>query len=164
MKKIQELWCDVFQPLLDHLRSTWVEAHRHLCCLSRGQFTKLDVGCSSYSRSVFLLPWSLKLSLHIVLCINMNICVFFQPVYKKLLPLYYPRSEEEEMACLPFIPADIGNSEGEPVVPERQIRITEKPGTLEGTQYQHLFIYIYIYNVIRCCPNMCFTFMSAVYL
>ncbi|TMS06217.1 Ganglioside-induced differentiation-associated protein 2 [Larimichthys crocea] len=55
----------------------------------------------------------------------------FTPVYKRLLPLYYPRSEEEERACLPLIPADIGNSEGEPVVPERQIRIAEKPGTLE---------------------------------
>uniref|UniRef100_A0A4W6G0B3 Ganglioside induced differentiation associated protein 2 n=1 Tax=Lates calcarifer TaxID=8187 RepID=A0A4W6G0B3_LATCA len=54
-----------------------------------------------------------------------------ESVYKKLLPLYYPRSEEEEEACLPLIPADIGNSEGEPVVPERQIRIAEKPGSLE---------------------------------
>ncbi|XP_028992630.1 ganglioside-induced differentiation-associated protein 2 isoform X2 [Betta splendens] len=52
-------------------------------------------------------------------------------VYKKLLPLYYPRSEDEEKASLPLIPADIGNSEGEPVVPERQIRIAEKPGSLE---------------------------------
>ncbi|XP_074550954.1 ganglioside-induced differentiation-associated protein 2 [Halichoeres trimaculatus] len=52
-------------------------------------------------------------------------------VYKKLLPLYFPRSDEEERASLPLIPADIGNSEGEPVVPERQIRIAEKPGTLE---------------------------------
>lgn len=55
-------------------------------------------------------------------------------MYKKLLPLYFPRSEDEERICLPLIPPDIGNSEGEPVVPERQIRITEKPGTLEGTQ------------------------------
>ncbi|KAG7502138.1 hypothetical protein JOB18_014505 [Solea senegalensis] len=54
-----------------------------------------------------------------------------EPTYKKLLPLYYPRSEDEEKACLPLIPADIGNSEGEPVVPERQIRIAEKPGSLE---------------------------------
>ncbi|XP_072253536.1 ganglioside-induced differentiation-associated protein 2 isoform X2 [Leuresthes tenuis] len=54
-----------------------------------------------------------------------------EPVYKKLLPLYYPRSQGEERACLPLIPADVGNSEGEPVVPERQIRITEKPGSLE---------------------------------
>ncbi len=78
------------------------------------------------------------------------VCVFFQPVYKKLLPLYYPRSEEEEKACLPLIPADIGNSEGEPVVPERQIRIAEKPGTLEGTQFQHKpFLYI----VMKCFPE-----------
>ncbi|XP_019963323.1 ganglioside-induced differentiation-associated protein 2 [Paralichthys olivaceus] len=54
-----------------------------------------------------------------------------EPVFKKLLPLYYPRSEEEEKTSLPLIPADIGNSEGEPVVPERQIRIAEKPGSLE---------------------------------
>lgn len=69
-------------------------------------------------------------------------CVLFQPVYKKLLPLYYPRSEEEEKACMPLIPADIGNSEGEPVVPERQIRIAEKPGTLEGTQLQYKSFFI----------------------
>lgn len=55
-----------------------------------------------------------------------------QPVYRRLLPLYFPRSEEEERACRPLIPADIGNSEGEPIVPERQIRIAEKPGVLEG--------------------------------
>lgn len=55
-----------------------------------------------------------------------------QAVYNKLLPLYYPRSKEEERASLPLLPADIGNAEGEPVVPERQIRITEKPGSLEG--------------------------------
>uniref|UniRef100_A0AAQ4RAF1 Ganglioside induced differentiation associated protein 2 n=1 Tax=Gasterosteus aculeatus aculeatus TaxID=481459 RepID=A0AAQ4RAF1_GASAC len=54
-----------------------------------------------------------------------------EPVYRKLLPLYFPRSEEEEKAFLPLLPGDIGNSEGEPVVPERQIRIAEKPGTLE---------------------------------
>ncbi|XP_006808217.1 ganglioside-induced differentiation-associated protein 2 [Neolamprologus brichardi] len=54
-----------------------------------------------------------------------------ESVFKKLLPLYYPRCEGEEKACLPLIPADIGNSEGEPVVPERRIRITEKPGSIE---------------------------------
>lgn len=56
----------------------------------------------------------------------------FQPVYRKLMPLYYPRSKKEERISLPLLPADIGNSEGEPVVPERQIRIAEKPGNLEG--------------------------------
>lgn len=69
---------------------------------------------------------------------NPDVHVFpLQPVYKKLLPLYFPRSEEEEQACRPLIPADIGNSEGEPIVPERQIRISEKPGVLEGEE-QHL--------------------------
>lgn len=33
---------------------------------------------------------------------------------------------------MPYLPADIGNAEGEPVVPERQIRITEKPGVPDG--------------------------------
>uniref|UniRef100_A0A8C8CQ07 Macro domain-containing protein n=1 Tax=Oncorhynchus tshawytscha TaxID=74940 RepID=A0A8C8CQ07_ONCTS len=37
----------------------------------------------------------------------------------------------KECASLPLIPTDIGNSEGEPVVPERQIRIAENPGCLE---------------------------------
>uniref|UniRef100_A0A8C9W939 Ganglioside induced differentiation associated protein 2 n=1 Tax=Scleropages formosus TaxID=113540 RepID=A0A8C9W939_SCLFO len=55
-----------------------------------------------------------------------------EPVYRKLMPLYFPRSLEEERSSLALIPPDIGNSEGEPVVPERQIRITEKPGSLEG--------------------------------
>ncbi|XP_063069819.1 ganglioside-induced differentiation-associated protein 2 isoform X2 [Engraulis encrasicolus] len=54
-----------------------------------------------------------------------------EPTYRKLLPLYYPRSLTEERSSLPLLPADIGNSEGEPVVPERQIRIAEKPGSLE---------------------------------
>ncbi|NXO83731.1 GDAP2 protein, partial [Sitta europaea] len=51
-----------------------------------------------------------------------------EATYQKLLPLYFPRSLEEEAQSLPYLPADIGNAEGEPVVPERQIRITEKPG------------------------------------
>lgn len=61
-----------------------------------------------------------------------------EPVFRKLLPLYFPRSEDEERTSLPLIPADIGNSEGEPVVPERQIRIAEKPGNLEDEGEDHL--------------------------
>lgn len=70
--------------------------------------------------------------------------VLFQSAFKKLLPLYYPRSEGEEKTCLPLIPADIGNSEGEPVVPERQIRITEKPGSIEGTQTSFFLFFLSI--------------------
>lgn len=35
---------------------------------------------------------------------------------------------------MPSLPADIGNAEGEPVVPERQIRISEKPGASEDNE------------------------------
>lgn len=61
-------------------------------------------------------------------------CLTFltQATYQKLLPLYFPRSLKEESQSLPYLPADIGNAEGEPVVPERQIRISEKPGASEG--------------------------------
>ncbi|KAM4699282.1 ganglioside-induced differentiation-associated protein 2 [Discoglossus pictus] len=51
--------------------------------------------------------------------------------YRRLLPIYFPRSLEEERLSLPHIPPDIGNAEGEPIVPERQIRIIEKPGVQE---------------------------------
>ncbi|XP_014635458.1 PREDICTED: ganglioside-induced differentiation-associated protein 2 isoform X3 [Ceratotherium simum simum] len=54
-----------------------------------------------------------------------------EATYQKLLPLYFPRSLKEESRSLPYLPADIGNAEGEPVVPERQIRISEKPGAPE---------------------------------
>lgn len=57
-----------------------------------------------------------------------------QATYQKLLPLYFPRSLREESRSLPYLPADIGNADGEPVVPERQIRISEKPGAPEDDQ------------------------------
>ncbi|ERE89899.1 ganglioside-induced differentiation-associated protein 2 [Cricetulus griseus] len=63
-------------------------------------------------------------------------CLTFltQATYQKLLPLYFPRSLREESQSLPYLPADIGNADGEPVVPERQIRISEKPGASEDNQ------------------------------
>ncbi|XP_063302047.1 ganglioside-induced differentiation-associated protein 2 isoform X2 [Pelobates fuscus] len=54
-----------------------------------------------------------------------------ESVYMRLLPVYFPRSLEEELRSRPLIPPDIGNADGEPVVPERQIRISEKPVTYE---------------------------------
>lgn len=57
-----------------------------------------------------------------------------EATYQKLLPLYFPRSLKEESQSLPSLPADIGNAEGEPVVPERQIRISEKPGASEDNE------------------------------
>ncbi|XP_048396910.1 ganglioside-induced differentiation-associated protein 2 isoform X1 [Stegostoma tigrinum] len=51
-----------------------------------------------------------------------------EATYVRLMPLYFPRSLEEEKRSLPFLPADVGNAEGEPVIAERQIRILDKPG------------------------------------
>lgn len=63
-----------------------------------------------------------------------------QATYQKLLPLYFPRSLREESRSLPYLPADIGNADGEPVVPERQIRISEKPGAPEGESCLSTFL------------------------
>lgn len=43
--------------------------------------------------------------------------------YSKLLPLYFPRSPQEEEDSINRLPKDIGNEMGEPIIPERQIRI-----------------------------------------
>ncbi|XP_064413503.1 ganglioside-induced differentiation-associated protein 2 isoform X2 [Latimeria chalumnae] len=59
-----------------------------------------------------------------------------EATYRKLMPLYFPRSLEEESSNLPLLPTDIGNAEGEPVVPERQIRIAEKPGIPEENSWE----------------------------
>ncbi|KAH3889005.1 protein GDAP2 homolog [Dreissena polymorpha] len=48
-------------------------------------------------------------------------------VYGKTLPLYFPRSPEEQHKVRALLPEDIGNENGEPVIPERQIRILDKP-------------------------------------
>ncbi|CAL1264929.1 unnamed protein product [Larinioides sclopetarius] len=48
-------------------------------------------------------------------------------IYELLMPLYYPRSkEEEEYACF-YLPKDIGGENGEAYIPERQMRIVERP-------------------------------------
>lgn len=69
-----------------------------------------------------------------------------------MLPLYFPRSLEEEIQSLPYLPADIGNAEGEPVVPERQIRITEKPGVPDGeflTQFWNKDLFVKVSKKIE---------------
>ncbi|XP_052807341.1 protein GDAP2 homolog [Mya arenaria] len=48
-------------------------------------------------------------------------------VYEEVLPLYFPRNPQEEQESLAHLPEDIGDDMGEPVIPERQIRIMDKP-------------------------------------
>lgn len=50
-----------------------------------------------------------------------------EAIYKNVMPLYFPRSKEEEDYVLNKLPDDIGNENGEPVIAERQIRIMDKP-------------------------------------
>ena len=54
-------------------------------------------------------------------------------IYEVLLPLYFPRSKFEEDAARWQLPADVGGYDGEPMLPDRQIRIIDNPQhTLHG--------------------------------
>lgn len=44
-----------------------------------------------------------------------------------LCPLYFPRNESEEKVSRWKLPADVGGQIGEPVLPDRQIRIIDNP-------------------------------------
>ncbi|XP_066256772.1 protein GDAP2 homolog [Euwallacea similis] len=48
-------------------------------------------------------------------------------IYEVLLPLYFPRSKQEEDAARYQLPSDIGGPDGEPIMPDRQIRIIDNP-------------------------------------
>eukprot|EP01117_Protostelium_nocturnum_P012380 TRINITY_DN4568_c0_g1_i1.p1 TRINITY_DN4568_c0_g1~~TRINITY_DN4568_c0_g1_i1.p1 ORF type:complete len:291 (-),score=92.59 TRINITY_DN4568_c0_g1_i1:13-885(-) len=46
--------------------------------------------------------------------------------------MYFPRTEKEEQFALKFLPDDVGNEYGEPVVEERKIRISAFPGMVQS--------------------------------
>jgi hypothetical protein len=48
-------------------------------------------------------------------------------IYEVLLPLYFPRSTQEEETALWQLPTSVGGSDGEPLLPDRQIRIIDNP-------------------------------------
>lgn len=50
-----------------------------------------------------------------------------EAIYRKVMPFYFPRNRQEEEFLVNELPDDIGNENGEPVIPERQIRIMDKP-------------------------------------
>jgi len=47
--------------------------------------------------------------------------------YQTIMPLYFPRNQKEEEYAAMTLPLDLGDEHGEPVIPERQIRIADKP-------------------------------------
>ncbi|KAL0327138.1 UNVERIFIED_CONTAM: protein GDAP2 [Sesamum angustifolium] len=48
-------------------------------------------------------------------------------IYKRLLPLYFPRDKLEEEVAISKLPADVGDENGETVIDERKIRIKPLP-------------------------------------
>ncbi|KEH27846.1 appr-1-P processing enzyme family protein [Medicago truncatula] len=48
-------------------------------------------------------------------------------IYKRLLPLYFPRDKHEEEVALTKLPADVGDENGETTIDERKIRIKPLP-------------------------------------
>lgn len=56
-------------------------------------------------------------------------------IYEVLLPLYFPRSKVEEDAARWQLPSELGGTDGEPMLPDRQIRIIDNPQhTLHGKE------------------------------
>lgn len=48
-------------------------------------------------------------------------------IYKRLLPLYFPRDKHEEEVAVSKLPADVGDENGETIIDERKIRIKTLP-------------------------------------
>ncbi|KAJ8645765.1 hypothetical protein MRB53_007513 [Persea americana] len=48
-------------------------------------------------------------------------------IYKRLLPLYFPRDKHEEEVALSKLPVDVGDENGETIIDERKIRIKPLP-------------------------------------
>ena len=49
-------------------------------------------------------------------------------IYRELLRMYFPRNRSDAQLQKENLPADVGNEKGEPVVQERQVRISAMPG------------------------------------
>ncbi|XP_019165641.1 PREDICTED: protein GDAP2 homolog isoform X2 [Ipomoea nil] len=54
-------------------------------------------------------------------------------IYKRLLPLYFPRDKQEEEIAIAKLPTDVGDENGETVIDERKIRIKPLPKTKKSS-------------------------------
>ncbi|GKU99646.1 hypothetical protein SLEP1_g12460 [Rubroshorea leprosula] len=57
-------------------------------------------------------------------------------IYKRLLPLYFPRDKHEEEVAISKLPADVGDENGETIIDERKIRIKPLPKKTVSKQPQ----------------------------
>eukprot|EP01094_Clydonella_sp_ATCC50884_P028166 TRINITY_DN8368_c0_g1_i1.p1 TRINITY_DN8368_c0_g1~~TRINITY_DN8368_c0_g1_i1.p1 ORF type:complete len:509 (+),score=168.68 TRINITY_DN8368_c0_g1_i1:48-1529(+) len=55
-------------------------------------------------------------------------------IYNRILPLYFPRSFQEETDAIELLPSDTGNAMGETVIEERKIRIGGIPGEEDAVE------------------------------
>ena len=62
-------------------------------------------------------------------------------IYEVLLPLYFPRTKREEEAARWQLPMDIGGQNGEPMIPDRQIRIIDNPQHTFHPEFLGMFEY-----------------------
>jgi O-acetyl-ADP-ribose deacetylase (regulator of RNase III) len=60
-------------------------------------------------------------------------------LYMRVLPLYFPRTKEEERRALDELPQDTGDENGETVIEERKIRIFSFPGSEEDEETDATF-------------------------
>lgn len=71
-------------------------------------------------------------------------------IYELLMPLYYPRSKKEEEYALYYLPKDIGGENGEAYIPERQMRIVERPFKVEKDG-KYFFVMFYWKSMCYVC-------------
>jgi len=87
----------------------------------------LEIGAHIVARTIrrFLENWGEDID-RIILVVSTEVEM---KLYGRLLPLYFPRNEEEEILAKSELPRDTGNEFGETVIEERRIRISAFPTT-----------------------------------
>ena len=71
------------------------------------------------------------------------------------MPLYFPRTKEEESYAAKALPADLGDEFGEPTIQERKIRIADNPLT-NGTTYIAMVLLSKVIIVMEKSWNDCY--------
>lgn len=69
------------------------------------------------------------------------------------MPLYFPRSSQEELYAASHLPADVGNDDGEPIIAERQIRIAANPGQSECGRFEAFNEPKYVFSLFHFLTN-----------
>lgn len=110
-----------------------------------GSSIDLVIFCMDRDEDIGIL--GLLLLLLLLLLLSSSLLALFTcdtPVlYSSVLPLYFPRSTEEEAHVLSLLPEDTGNENGETVIEERKIRIAATPVAPVGTSPKRVILSTY---------------------